>query len=187
LQRWQYNPRTSSPSRSSLTVYLSPQSCSLMEAFLILPCLAFVERSKIQQSPFAPVRLCCPYLLTTPGSSATSRLSVHFVFQLIGLLFSAVSVRTRRTSPVDSASLYPCRRCYPPPPFPFSQFRNRILPSPGNYWLGQWNLAITSYFYVHVSYDLDSCSSSLRDFVDGFRRKRFPSPAIQATWLWLLP
>ncbi len=42
-------------------------SCSPMEAFLILPCLTSVERSEIQQSPFAPVRLCCPYPLRYYG------------------------------------------------------------------------------------------------------------------------
>ena len=36
-------------------------SCRFTEAFIILPCLPSVERFKIQQSPFAPVRLCCPY------------------------------------------------------------------------------------------------------------------------------
>src|SRR4030066_30274 len=38
-------------------------SCRLTEAFIILPCLSSIERSKIQQSPFAPARLCCPYPL----------------------------------------------------------------------------------------------------------------------------
>ena len=31
-----------------------------MEVFVILPCLTSKERFRIQQSPFAPARLCCP-------------------------------------------------------------------------------------------------------------------------------
>jgi hypothetical protein len=36
-------------------------SCRPLEVFIILPCLTSVEGFEIQQSPFAPVRLCCPY------------------------------------------------------------------------------------------------------------------------------
>ena len=36
-------------------------SSKFTEAFIILPCLTSVERFEIQQSPFAPVRLCCPF------------------------------------------------------------------------------------------------------------------------------
>ena len=32
-----------------------------MEVVIILPYLTSKERFEIQQSPFAPVRLCCPY------------------------------------------------------------------------------------------------------------------------------
>src|SRR3990172_4457208 len=56
-----------------------------------------------------------------------SRLSVHFVFRLIGpTLLLPFPSGTRRASPVDSASLYPCRRCYPATALlPFSQCRSK--------------------------------------------------------------
>jgi hypothetical protein len=98
-------------SQQSLLHTFRLSSCNPMEAFLILPCLTSVERSKIQQSPFAPVRLCCPYplryyeLIRHPLASRFTSSSTYRTYPLLPFPSG-----TRRASPVDSTSLYPCRR-----------------------------------------------------------------------------
>src|SRR4030066_853929 len=96
-------------------VYLSPQFLQIYGSFYHSP-LPLLHR-KIQGTA-EPLR-SGKVMLSLPSSllqthPPPSRLSVHFVFQLIGPTFLLpFPSGTRRASPVDSASLYPCRRCYP--------------------------------------------------------------------------
>ena len=99
-------------------------SCKLMEAFIILPCLTSKKRFEIQQNPFAPVRLCCPYHLYSYGLIRHPLVCPRFIRLTLLLSFPS---RARRASPVDSASFYPCRRRYPATVlFLFSQSKERI-------------------------------------------------------------
>ena len=68
---------------------------------------------------------------------------------------------TRRASPVDSASLHPCRRCYPATALLLSQpvsARKSCLRPQGRVSASEICL-LRGYLYVHVSYNPDRCSS----------------------------
>ena len=87
-------------------------SCRLMEAYSHSPlphlCRKIQDTAESLRSGKVVLSLPSPLLRTHP---LPSRLSVHFVFRLIGPTFLLpFPSGTRRVSPVDSASFYPCRR-----------------------------------------------------------------------------
>jgi len=73
--------------------------------------------------------------------------------------------------------------------YPLASLCNRVLPSPKIDRLGQWKL---NFYEATFTFTLVTtrifARQSYTDFVDGLQKAMFPPPpAIQATWLWLLP
>jgi len=109
-----------------------------------------------------------------------SRLSAHFVFQLIRLtLLLSFPPGTRRASPVATAPFYPCRRWYPVTVLPtlLASVGMRILSSPISERLDQW---ISTFTRLHLrsrklrpGYLLAGLTPTLSM---GFRRQRFHYP-----------
>ena len=120
-----------------------------------------------------------------------SRLSAHFVSQLIGpTLLLPFPSGARRASPVDRSPLYPCRRCYPATVLlPVSQCRHEDAAFA---YLEEAQPVVPVFYEATSTFTFVTtrivAHRSATGFVDGLQKATFPSPpAIQATWLRLLP